>query len=283
MDAYPEAGGRSSGSICARTGWRSWPLKCKRVVVVENRTFGFPADIHGPLSLFRNDAPLKAHAAYVAAKAGDAAAAVQLVMDLAEPLGEQVKALIPSDVIFVAPHAKEASGDNAMPQVLARALAQSVGAEADRDIVQRTRVFHTGADPMERLNNRARFDGPVWPGMGYVLVDDVMTMGGTLAELAHYIQSGGGAVTGLVVLVNAARSGRLTPARRVTATLERRHGDAIREISQIDPAALTAEEAQYLIGFRTADEIRNRSLAARQETGRRLRAKAVDRLGGEAG
>ncbi len=39
-----------------------------------------------------------------------------------------------------------------------------------------------------------------------------------------------------MVLVKAARPGRLTPARRVTATLERRHGDAIREIFQIDPA-----------------------------------------------
>ena len=253
------------------------------MAVVEMRVRGFPAAMPGPLFLFRNDAPLKAHAAYRAAKAGDPAAAVQLVMDLAEPLADMVKSTIPGGAIFVAPHAREASGDNAIPQVLARALAQAVGAEADRDIVQRTRVFHTGADPMERLNNRARFDGPERPGAAYVLVDDVMTMGGTLAELIHYILSGGGAVAGLVVLVNAARSGRLTPPRRVTATLERRHGDAIREIFQIDAAALTAEEAQYLIGFRTVDEIRNRSFAARQETDRRLRARAVDRLGGETG
>jgi hypothetical protein len=93
----------------------------------------------------------------------------------------------------------------------------------------------------------------------------------------------GGVVAGVVVLANAARSGLLTAAVRVTALLERRHGDAIREIFQIAPAALTAEEAQYLIGFRTVDEIRNRSLTARQETDRRLRAKASHRLGGEAG
>jgi hypothetical protein len=251
--------------------------------VDEIRTFGFPTDMGEPLFLFRDDAPLKAQAGYRAAKSGDPAAAVQLVMDLAEPLANQAKAAIPSNVIFVAPHAKEAPGDNAIPQVLARALARVVGAEADRDIVQRTRVFHTGADPMERLNNRARFDGSVRKGERYVLVDDVTTMGGTLAELAHYIQSGDGAVAGLVVLVNAARSGRLKPAGRITALLERRYGDAIREIFQIDPAALTAEEAQYLIGFRTTDEIRNRSVTARQETNRRLRAKASDRLGRETG
>jgi orotate phosphoribosyltransferase len=140
-----------------------------------------------------------------------------------------------------------------------------------------------GADPMDRLNHRAQFDGPVQQGGSYVLVDDVTTMGGTLAELAHYIHTNGGTVVGVMILVNAARSGRLTPDRRVTALLEARHGDAIREVFQIDPAALTAEEAQYLVGFRSADEIRNRSLAAKQETDRRLRAKGIDRLGGEAG
>ena len=98
-------------------------------------------------------------------------------------------------------------------------------------------------------------------------------MGGTLAELAHYIQSGSGVVAGAAVMVNAARSGCLIPDAGLTAELERRHGDAIRGIFQIDAAALTAEEAAYLIGFRTADEIRNRSAKAKQETDRRLRAR----------
>jgi hypothetical protein len=162
-------------------------------------------------------------------------------------------------------------------------MAHIAGGQVDRAIVQQTRVFHTGADPMERLNHRAQFDGSVQAGARYVLVDDVTTMGGTLAELAHYIQANNGTAAGVVVLVNAARSGRLIPDRHMTALLETRHGDVIREVFQIDPAALTAEEAQYLVGFRSADEIRNRSLAAKQETHRRLRAKGIDRLGGETG
>ena len=247
------------------------------------RTHGFPATLTEPDWLFRNDAPLKAHPDYRAAKAGDPAAAVRLVMALAEPLGQRIAGKFPPDAVFVAPHAREATGDNAIPQVLARAMANLAGGQADLGIVQRTRVFHTGADPMERLNNPAQFDGPVQRGGHYVLVDDVTTMGGTLAELAHYIQANGGAVAGVVVMVNAARSGRLVPERRVIAALEKRYGNAIREIFGIDPAALTAEEARYLIGFRSADEIRNRSLAAKQETDRRLRAKGIDRLGGAAG
>src|SRR6185437_4489758 len=71
----------------------------------------------------------------------------------------------------------------------------------------------------------------------------------------------------------------MVPERRLIAQLERRHGDVIREIFEIEPAALTADEAQYLIGFRTADELRNRSSKARQETALRLHAKGVGGLG----
>ena len=57
--------------------------------------------------------------------------------------------------------------------------------------------------------------------------------------------------------------------------IERRYGDAIREVFGIAPAALTADEAQYLIGFRDADEIRGRAAKAAEERRNRLRAKGV--------
>ncbi len=190
--------------------------------VTHMRTRGFPASLTAPLFLFRDDAPLKAHAAYNAAKSGDPAAAVQLVMDLAEPLAHQVKAAIPSNAIFVAPHAKEAPGDNAIPQVLARALARARAPKPTGTSCNKSACSTLVRPPMERLNTRARFDGAVRTDARYALVGDVTTMGGTLAELANYIQSGGGAVSGSAVLVNAARSGRLTSPARVTALLEKR-------------------------------------------------------------
>jgi len=173
------------------------------------RIHRLPAYVSEPLFLFRDDKPLKAHPAYRAAKAGDARSAVDLVEGLAGPLITQTAKQFGPNAIYVAPHAQEATGDNAIPQVLVEAIADLAGGQADRDIVQTSRVFHTGADPMERLNNRAEFDGDVRPGDRYVLVDDVATMGGTLAELSHYIQAMGGLVAGVAVLVNAARAGRL--------------------------------------------------------------------------
>jgi hypothetical protein len=238
------------------------------------RTQGIPAASGEPLSLFGNDQLLKQHAAYKAAKGGDPAAAAQLIGDLAAPLFEQAKRF-GAEVIFIAPHAVEASGENAIPQMLAGYLAQKTGARDDTDIVQRNKVYHTGADAMQRLIAPSEFTGTVEIGAQYVLVDDVSTMGGTLADLANYVLLNGGQVVGSVVLVNAARSGKVIPAPKTVELLERRFGDEIRTTFGIEPAALTREEAQYLIGFRTADELRNRAAAAKQARIERLRSKGI--------
>ena len=239
------------------------------------RHFSFGGDLHTPLFLFRKDTDLKKHTAYSAAKAGDIGAAIELVSDLALAfIFEQSHKFTPNH-IFVAPHAREASGDNAIPQVLAEVCALSVGASADTGIVQTTRVFHTGADPMERMALRAAFEGPVVPQGQYILVDDVSNLGGTLAELANYIRHHGGNVMDVLVLVNAGRSIQLKPQPKTIRLLEKRYGHEITNIFGIEPSALTANEANYLVGFRTVDEIRNRLAKARQETHLRLRSKGI--------
>lgn len=113
--------------------------------------------------------------------------------------------------------------------------------------------------------------------MHYVLVDDVTNMGGTLAELANYILSLGGIVAAVVVLVNAGRVKTFRPNRMVIQKLEKRYANEIEEIFGITPSALTANEANYLIGFKSADEIRNRIAKARKETDLRLRSKGIER------
>lgn len=239
------------------------------------RTSTIPRETGEILARYRNDRPLKADVDYAAAKAGHPEAAARLVERQAPELAAQAKARFGSDVTFVAPHAEEATGKNAIPQLLAAYLAHHTGGRVDEDIVQSNRPRHTGARAMERLISRAEFDGPVEKGRKYVLVDDVSTSGGTFADLAHHIQSNGGEVAGTLSFVNAARSGKIHADERVARELERRHGDEIRKQFGIDPAALTAEEAKYLIGFRTADELRNRATAAAQERTERLRSKEV--------
>ncbi|WP_427311534.1 phosphoribosyltransferase [Cupriavidus sp. H39] len=240
------------------------------------REHPFPNSVESAHFLYRSDRDIKSHPSYQAAKAGDGKAAIQLISDLAPSLVSDLQIRgFPSSCIFVAPHAREATGDNAIPHMLAVYLHSAFGGVIDKSIVQLTRVFHTGADPMERMISRAEFTGYVEPGGHYVLVDDVTTMGGTLAELANYIQAHRAEVVGAIVLVNASRSGRLVAPSKTILELERRYGNEIRKIFGIATDALTADEARYLIGFRSTDEIRGRLAKAREETAHRLGSKGI--------
>lgn len=240
------------------------------------RSFGFPSGTQS-LFLFEKDANLKASSSYSSAKAGSEQAAVALLIDLALPWLYEHRERFEPGLIFVAPHAREATGDNAIPQSLAAVCALMYRGVVDSEVVQSDRVFHTGADPMERMAARAQFEGEVIPGAKYVLVDDVVSLGGTLAELANYIQVFGGVVHDVVVLVNAGRDKALVPQKRFVNLLKERFDDEFTEIFGIQPTALTANEANYLVGFASINGLRNRLAAAQQEIDRRLRSKGISR------
>jgi len=93
--------------------------------------------------------------------------------------------------------------------------------------------------------------------------------------VSHYIQRNGGVVQHLAVIVNAGRNKSLRPDAKTLKTLKQGYANEIIEIFGIHIDALTANEAQYLVGFRSADEIRNRLLKAQQEVDLRLRSKGI--------
>jgi hypothetical protein len=77
--------------------------------------------------------------------------ALNLISDLAWNEIQINRNRFARDSIFVAPFARETTGDNALPQVLAEVFASVCGASTDKGLVQITKVYHTGADPMERM------------------------------------------------------------------------------------------------------------------------------------
>lgn len=241
-----------------------------------DRIYGFPASAKN-FHLFENDADIKSHEAYKAAKQGDAEAAVTLVWELASEFLRGLKGEFHESVVYVSPFAKEAGGDNAIPPMLVTACVTLMGGSGEDDIVQVERVYHTGADPMERMSLRPSFEGAVSKGQSYVLVDDVTNMGGTLAELANHIIINGGQVEGSIVLCNAGRCKEFVPKKRAIKLLSERFGDEIKNVFGIETEALTANEANYLVGFRSADEVRNRLIKAKKETIERLRSKGIQR------
>ena len=226
---------------------------------------------------FSRDLDIKQHRDYLKGKAGDPDSAMRLVTDLALPFLTALRPEIPANSIFVSPYAQEAAGDNALPLMISLMCAELFKGTSEVDIVQQERVFHTGADPMERLILRPSFEGQVQPGSQYFLVDDVTSMGGTLAELNNFIRIHGGEVAGTLVLVNAGRTKDFIASKKTLRLLEERHHDDIKQLFGIHTPAITANEANYLIGFRTLDEIRNRCIKAKEETNKRLLSKGYQR------
>lgn len=234
------------------------------------RAKGFPAGVE-VIAPFTSDAEIKANADYRAAKSGDAGAATRLAFALfPSMLIRRARARFGTDVIYAPVVAEEASGDNRIPHALARHIQMATGAEFSADILQSKRAFHTGAKAMERLIARVGFVGAVRRGRRYVLVDDVSVMGSTLADMADHIVANGGEVAGVILFANAGRSDKLSVPPHQARLIERRFGDAVRELFGVDPGALTANEAAYLVGFRDADELRARAVKAQDERRGRL-------------
>ncbi|WP_157866642.1 hypothetical protein [Aromatoleum aromaticum] len=79
------------------------------------------------------------------------------------------------------------------------------------------------------------------------------------------------------MLVNAGRNPALVPGEKFVRLIKERFDDEFTKVFGIEPDALTANEAEYLVGFKSIDAIRNRLAAAEQEIDRRLRSKGITR------
>lgn len=227
---------------------------------------------------FTTDAPLKAHPDYKAAKAGDIMAGLRLmdVMLINLNYTQDAKAAFEGLADFVLPIvALEIQGDNAIPIALAALMSVKLNIPMYTDCFQTNKAYHTGADPMERLIARAEFGGSIIPNKRYVLVDDVTAMGSTLADCASYVAANGGVVVGTIVLTNASRSGKLKPVKQDVHKIKERYDEVIKDLFGITPEALTFDEARYLVGFRTVDELRNRATKAEHERKNRIASKNI--------
>lgn len=117
------------------------------------RIYSFPSSAKY-FHLFESYGCIKNHADYVKAKAGDHESAFRLIKDLAKGFVDGLSGQLFGRVNYVAPFAREATGDNAIPLLLSIFCAKILGGSNETDIVQQQRVYHTGADPMERLRLR---------------------------------------------------------------------------------------------------------------------------------
>jgi hypothetical protein len=235
-----------------------------------------PLNVGEILTSYFNVNQVKAHKDYINAKSGDKPSATRLVRALVkDDTVAEARARYGQDVLYAYPHALESTGTNMIPAAMANYYAKKAGGKIAPPIVQTNKAYHTGAGAMERMIARPSFEGDVVPGGRYVLVDDATTLGGTFAEMTHHIQSNGGTVVGIISLTNASRMRNIVPQKAVIKEIERRFGNDVRELFGIEPSALTAAEAGYIIGFRNADTLRNRATKAISDRRKRLLSKGI--------
>ncbi|MDF0750270.1 hypothetical protein NLU14_08510 [Marinobacter sp. 71-i] len=209
------------------------------------------------------------HPRYAEAKAGNIAAATELVDDLVtEATISRVKSIAGDSRPRLVPvMAEEASGDNAIPAAYAVKLGEALGLDVEADIVQSVRARRTGTGADYRLANHSTFEGPVVAGQSYLIVDDTMTMGGTLAGLRGHIKANGGTVVGATTLTGFGEQGQLALTEKMRQDLWNKHGEPLNDYLQeefgygID--SLTQGEAGHFRKAVSLDAIRDRIAAAK--------------------
>ena len=212
---------------------------------------------------------VKQHAEYAAAKSGNALAAFRLVQTfVTNEYVERLRALASSGDFprLTAVHAEEATGRNQIAQALAAEVAERLELRSDDDMVQINIVNHTGAGGFARMARQALFSGTVVAGVQYLLVDDFVGQGGTLANFRAYIQSQGGRVLGATVLTGKTFSAKIMLSPTTKQALVEKHGQQLEDWWEhkfgFDFSGLTESEARYLLRTQDADTVRNQIAAA---------------------
>ena len=206
---------------------------------------------------------------YLQAKKGNIDAAFDVLLNgivnnaqidaIAEKIGDRQPILVPVLAI-------EQAGNNRIPLAFANIVGANLDLEVEDSIVQVVRANHTNAGAYERIVRQPIFDGAVQKGKDYVIMDDTIAMGGTLAALRGYIEHHGGHV-----ILATALTGHFVPTIDIVPTPK-----MLNAIRQKHPKLdkwwqhefgypidyLTQGELGHLKSPISFDEIRNRLVAS---------------------
>ena len=236
------------------------------------RVTRYPWDHFPPLTIHADETDVKNHPSYAEAKAGNPEAAFDLVRRfVSDPaLAQLSQKYSAQQPVLVSAHAVETSGVNAIPQAMAEYLGSKLHWPVESSIVQTNVVGHTGADGFSRLARQAEFDGSVSRHACYVLVDDFIGQGGTLANLRGFLLHNGAQVIGGTVLTGKPYSAILSNNEQQITQLREKHGPALESWwinhFKFGYDCLTRSEARYLLNTPTVERIRDK-IAQAVETG----------------
>ncbi|WP_133122825.1 hypothetical protein [Zhengella mangrovi] len=215
------------------------------------------------------------HPLYQAAKGErDVDSAMRIIDDLAkEEVVDSLRGLAircGKTPIVIAPSADIAETNNA----LAISYANWIGHELDWPVEERVFQDKTVSRDRQggwfRLAHRASFYGQIDSATPYVIVDDVITMGGTMADLRSFIHRKGGSVIGMSAI--ASREGtdkQIRLGNDTLARLEEHYGSDFSsnccELFGFPHECFTRDEGLRLLACKGYDSLRENILRARHE------------------
>ena len=221
---------------------------------------------------------LKQQPEYMAAKSGESEAALNLASriirtDFVEAVS-RLGGSHPKPVLLPV-LAVESVGRNKIPQMLAETLSARLGWRTESGIVQISRAMHTDSGADHRLVSHSFFDGKIDPDAGYILIDDTLTMGGTLADFRGFIMSRGGQVMGAAVAVAHEGALHLPIRDKMRQDIFAKYGkDIVQEFSHEEFGygieSLTQGEAGHVRKAISLDALRDRLTAARDARFQRM-------------
>jgi len=163
--------------------------------------------------------------------------------------------------VVIPVHALEILGANTIPAAMAAHLKFTLSLSVERRVVQINKAGHTRASGWHRLSHPALFDGPIERGRHYLIVDDFMGQGGTIANLRGHIEYSGGRVIGAVTLTGKAYSSKITLSDDTLQALRRKHGEQFeawwKKKFGYGLDCLTESEARYFLRAESFERIRN--------------------------
>lgn len=174
-----------------------------------------------------------AHPSYAAAKAGDPNEALTLAIELLNPTAILTlrRTIGGRRAILLPVVADELTGFNAIPDAMAHVLGRELSLPVTvGEIVQINKVGHTRARAFQRLVTPALFDGKVNSGALYVLVDDHVGLGGTLANLRGHVETRGGAVIAITTLTESRHARQISMRSETRDMLWQRHGEKLDQL-----------------------------------------------------
>jgi len=145
---------------------------------------------------------------------------------------------------------------NVLPATHAKILSKVIAGEVDDRIIQDSRVGRTNMTRFARFLWQPSFCGQVLDGRSYVIVEDMVTLGGTVAALASYIHKHGGRVVAVISL--ASDKGPLTTPlalrqntrRRLNNVFSSGFSDFWREAIGHAGTCLTDREGAFLVEWK---------------------------------